>query len=322
MNSRKYGMLFGIVFCACVYEFPKFRALLLGHFKDFSLKMVLLQISAAAAVAILEFIFIGWEASSVRKLLRPSPSVKRDIALYLLDISSVLGLIGKVLVLGIPYFIIPVAYEAIQRHTSFSFANSIHSALALYIIYLLLTDLSLYWMHRIFHRYPAAWELHQYHHSATEFCILTASRDHPLVVPLWIFFVGIPSLFFGAALHVFYPLIWLNLVHSYLLHSEIESDWGFIGRWIFVPPKAHRLHHSLDEAHWGRNYGFMFAFWDRLFRSRLHISEPVQSIGIVGDYYNKGNLFHEMIVGIQRCATTLFGPVAYALTAKQNPTRR
>ena len=57
------------------------------------------------------------------------------------------------------------------------------------------------------------------------------------------------------------------IVHQLVLHSSIKSDWGFIGRYIFVSPSAHRIHHSIKREHYGKNFGNTFIFWDRLFKT-------------------------------------------------------
>lgn len=298
--NKKLVVLFVILVFVAVSLSVDFRNQILNHFVGFSLQMIYIQVSALIFVAVVELISIGWSASSARKIIRPSASVKRDIAVYFLDLMSVTALIGKVLVFGIPYFFIPVAYAAIHIYIPFSFSSMISSPIAQFALLLVLSDLMLYWMHRLFHSVEATWELHQYHHSATEFCIMTSSRDNPIVGPLWVFFVGLPSIFFGASMEVSYALVWLGIAHSYLLHSEIRSTWGWVGRWVFVSPQAHRIHHSLDRKHWGKNFGFLLVVWDRVFGTYYLNDEYVKEIGIDGDYYNKYNLLTEMGIGISR----------------------
>jgi sterol desaturase/sphingolipid hydroxylase (fatty acid hydroxylase superfamily) len=36
---------------------------------------------------------------------------------------------------------------------------------------------------------------------------------------------------------------------GFLIHSKIDSDWGWFGRWVIQSPNHHRLHHKLDMTH-------------------------------------------------------------------------
>src|SRR6201996_7943649 len=48
----------------------------------------------------LECAAIGWEKSSARALLRPTASMKTDLAYFLLDQAHVTGVIGRIMMLG------------------------------------------------------------------------------------------------------------------------------------------------------------------------------------------------------------------------------
>ena len=55
-------------------------------------------------------------------------------------------------------------------------------------------------------------------------------------------------------------LIGYNLRHSHI--------WLSYPRWlsyILISPAQHQIHHSIDEKHWDRNMGLIFAFWDWVF---------------------------------------------------------
>ena len=50
-----------------------------------------------------------------------------------------------------------------------------------------------------------------------------------------------------------------------LQHSGINSDWGFIGKYIFLSPQAHRIHHSNLDCHVDKNFGHILVIFDRVF---------------------------------------------------------
>jgi sterol desaturase/sphingolipid hydroxylase (fatty acid hydroxylase superfamily) len=36
-------------------------------------------------------------------------------------------------------------------------------------------------------------------------------------------------------------------------------------RYVFVEPRYHRVHHSLETRHWDKNFASLFPFWDIIF---------------------------------------------------------
>jgi sterol desaturase/sphingolipid hydroxylase (fatty acid hydroxylase superfamily) len=48
------------------------------------------------------------------------------------------------------------------------------------------------------------------------------------------------------------------------LHSSSRLNFGRFA-WIIADNHTHRIHHSLDERHFGRNFGAVTMLWDRLF---------------------------------------------------------
>jgi sterol desaturase/sphingolipid hydroxylase (fatty acid hydroxylase superfamily) len=52
---------------------------------------------------------------------------------------------------------------------------------------------------------------------------------------------------------------------GFLIHSRIDSDWGWIGRWVVQSPTHHRLHHVLDISTRPVGHFSMTPIWDRLF---------------------------------------------------------
>ncbi|MFV4677350.1 sterol desaturase family protein, partial [Mycobacterium tuberculosis] len=98
-----------------------------------------------------------------------------------------------------------------------------------------------YWTHRIDHgRY--FWPLHRYHHAAEDFCVVNSERQHPAQF-VGIFIINLPLAVLGANPTV---MIYVNVLVStigLLIHSRIDSNWGWFGRWVIQSPTHHRLHH-------------------------------------------------------------------------------
>jgi sterol desaturase/sphingolipid hydroxylase (fatty acid hydroxylase superfamily) len=52
--------------------------------------------------------------------------------------------------------------------------------------------------------------------------------------------------------------------YTRVYHGNIRSNYGVL-KYILVTPQSHRIHHSIEERHWGKNLGTYFTIWDRLF---------------------------------------------------------
>ena len=55
--------------------------------------------------------------------------------------------------------------------------------------------------------------------------------------------------------------MWLHIVW---IHSPTRANFGPLRAW-FVDNRYHRIHHSLEERHFDRNFGAFTTLWDRLF---------------------------------------------------------
>jgi len=142
---------------------------------------------------------------------------------------------------------------------------------------LLAYDLSYYLYHYAQHRFPFLWELHKVHHSAEVLVGITKDRVHPLddlmnrawdgvIVGLCF---GIWSLIaldpveitiFGVNVYVVRNLLMMDFVR----HTHYKISFGPLNH-LIICPHWHQLHHSVDPRHYDKNFGLLFAFWDRLF---------------------------------------------------------
>ena len=166
---------------------------------------------------------------------------------------------------------------------------------ALYTVTLfVLGDFSRYALHRLLHRVPLLWELHQVHHSAEVLTPVTFYRSHPLETTLHrlrsatvtavvagVFFWG----FRGSAA----PLEWIgvgalglifNFVGGNLRHSHVRWSWGPWIERVLISPAQHQLHHSLSPEHHDRNFGAWLAVWDLAFGSHALAEEGEWTFGL------------------------------------------
>lgn len=267
----------------------------------------LIALSAASAgaglvfVLILEWRVVGWNRSSLKKLLRPSVSLRRDVVSYLLDVTGVLAIAGNLAALGIGLYY----GHLVREYLDLNLLSSIPSIIAQNLLLIFVIGFFDYWMHRFMHKVPWLWEIHKFHHSATEMGVLTARRDSFLVVPIATFFKAIPFAVLGIPQE--YPMFaGVISAHAMLIHSEIDWDFGWFGRWFLISPHDHHVHHSMDGKHMDKNFAFLLPIWDQLFGTFYKKRDEVASIGLDDDYYNKHSYLKEMLWSIRSSMRVLF----------------
>lgn len=223
------------------------------------------------AAYLIEGALAGARSSSLRALAGASPSVRLDALCMLLSLIPHRYL-GYLLSFGL--------LLAVDRLLDLSRQAPVLPGMALEVgALLLLQSLLSYWVHRLEHAVPALWALHQFHHSADRMSMLTAVRQTELAnaverMALATFFVliGNPT---AAPLEargaltvsalVFFAYRTFVRVNQYLCHSSLRTDYGWVGRWLLVSPRMHRLHHLVAPEYHDRNFTFDLVIWDRLF---------------------------------------------------------
>lgn len=132
------------------------------------------------------------------------------------------------------------------------------------LLFIVLADLGHYWVHRLMHT-PLLWRVHRWHHSPTHTGWLSGSRESVLDRLL----VNFPYFFFTPVIGqapwwVWTGLLFLAGLRNDWMHLNVRWGWRWL-EWLFVTPRYHHIHHSLDTAHHASNLSVFFSCWDRLF---------------------------------------------------------
>ncbi len=194
---------------------------------------------------------LGYRNSAIKRLLCPTLSAKADIILFLLISTRVMGYLSIVASFGLVYWL-PKIY---QQYSILAFGNPFESPILQFLFLLIIEDFLQYWRHRLGHRVSWWWQIHRFHHSATEFNVITEGRIHPLDIALNSLFVYIPLSLIGLNIETFILIKALCSLQSKLQHSMIPWRGGWIGRYLLIFPVDHRIHHSSQRVHWDKNYG-------------------------------------------------------------------
>ena len=123
-------------------------------------------------------------------------------------------------------------------------------------------DFFFYWCHRAEHRW--LWRFHAVHHSIRDMNAVNAF--HHITEP--IFQTGLillpASLIVSETGSVASLMVVLLYLQASFIHSPARIHFG-PARAFFVDNRFHRIHHSLEERHFDRNFGAFTTIWDRLF---------------------------------------------------------
>lgn len=147
------------------------------------------------------------------------------------------------------------------------------------IMVLVISDLGFYFAHRLFHAVPALWQFHRIHHSSEHLDWLAAYRVHPVDQIFNATIIALPALALGFSPIALLIYAILYQWHAIFLHSNLQVDFGPIGKFI-VSPRFHRWHHANEvEAH-DRNFGGQLAIWDRLFGTLIEPKREPSRLGV------------------------------------------
>ena len=125
-------------------------------------------------------------------------------------------------------------------------------------------DAFYYWLHRLQHKVPILWRFHSVHHSIRE--LNAVNNYHHVSEEIFrVPFVVIPTvLLFKVTAPVVIVQLLLIRVLGMLIHANTKLRFGPF-KYIIQEPRYHRIHHSLEEPHFDKNFATYFPIFDVLF---------------------------------------------------------
>lgn len=222
-----------------------------------------------------ELLFVGWSRSSLRMLWNPSASVRMDMVTVAMTLLLPQRHLGYVLSFGLLYVL-----DLATRYLGHFSATWLLPTWGLQIVCVISFQSCVrYWMHRLEHAIPALWALHKFHHSAETLSLLTSARTTQLTRGIETALVFAPAALlmnatapvpaiaspaFAIAV-IYFVYSTFVAINGWFVHSNMTTDYGWIGRWLLVSPAMHRLHHAKSPSYHDRNFTFDLVLWDRLF---------------------------------------------------------
>lgn len=203
-----------------------------------------------------------WEILARKRPLTTSKSKRwlNNIGLVVLDSVLVRFLL--------PAGAVAIALWAEQHQLGLLY--SIHMPNALQIVIAVLTlDLVIYWQHRLFHRIPWLWKLHQVHHADRDIDVSTALRFHPIeiLISMLIKLVAVLAIGAPALAVVIFEIVLNGMAMFNHANIKLPQSIDSLLRIFVVTPDMHRVHHSVVLEETNSNYGFNISLWDKIFAS-------------------------------------------------------
>jgi sterol desaturase/sphingolipid hydroxylase (fatty acid hydroxylase superfamily) len=127
---------------------------------------------------------------------------------------------------------------------------------------ILLSDLFVYWGHRLQHRIGFLWRFHSIHHSAEHLDWLAAHREHPLDTIYTIGLINLPAFLMGFRLETIAGLLAFRGLWAIYIHSNVRLPIGPL-RMLLGAPELHHWHHSRERD--AGNYANISPLMDLLF---------------------------------------------------------
>lgn len=222
----------------------------------------LISIPATFILFFVEIFFLGWNNSSLKRLtVNPSNSALTDSVSCFLSLTG----LGRYISIVLSFGAASTINSIMNNHFGFGFLNKIENQLISFVVILIVSDFIAYWKHRLNHEIGFLWELHKFHHSASEMNLITTHRLHPFNEAVSEILFSLPVALLGVTLESYIAFRIINNLHQCIKHSYLPFTWGQVGVYLLISPVTHLMHHSIKPNYSNKNYGFIFTWWDHIF---------------------------------------------------------
>jgi sterol desaturase/sphingolipid hydroxylase (fatty acid hydroxylase superfamily) len=227
--------------------------------------------NAAAAFLLLAVVFGLLERAYPARFGQPlrRPEWATDLLFFLGQYLLWSTLVLSVLQLGQRHFFDQLQHPALVQLRAAVAARPFWLQVAAVV---LLSDLCIYWAHRLQHHSALLWRFHAVHHSAEHLDWLAAHREHPLDGLYTQTIVNLPPLLLGFPIETLAGLAAFRGLWAIFIHSNVRIPLGPL-QLLLGAPQLHHWHHARNRFQ--GNYGNLSPLMDLLFGTyRCPASEP------------------------------------------------
>jgi sterol desaturase/sphingolipid hydroxylase (fatty acid hydroxylase superfamily) len=239
---------------------PKWRHVLFGPAAQ--------MLAFTLALMVMEPFFLTWEKTTIFGVfVRRNISAITDLGFMIAFLTKLKLMVQYVATFGLAYVGAKIA-DALPGHLgSYRLELPSEGVLGItagFAVFYIVSSFVGYWQHRLMH-WRGFWQLHRFHHAATELNILTGFRDNPgeAIVNAFVAISPLALLKMPDA-GLFASFVLANQIIASLQHSELPWSYGWVGQWLVASPNMHQIHHSIDEEHRDKNFS-VCPLWDRMF---------------------------------------------------------
>jgi sterol desaturase/sphingolipid hydroxylase (fatty acid hydroxylase superfamily) len=141
----------------------------------------------------------------------------------------------------------------------------------------LLSDILIYWGHRLQHNVGFLWRFHSVHHSSEHLDWLAAHREHPLDSIYTVGLINLPAIILGFPIETLIGFITFRGIWAIYIHSNVRLPIGPL-RVVLGSPQIHHWHHDRDRD--AGNYANLSPIMDILFGTYHCPDHEPESFGI------------------------------------------
>jgi sterol desaturase/sphingolipid hydroxylase (fatty acid hydroxylase superfamily) len=153
-----------------------------------------------------------------------------------------------------------------------------------FVVYLLVSDLLQWCVHRILHGVPFLWQFHKVHHSVLRMDWAGNFRFHWMELVVYRSLLYLPLLWLGGSTGPLFAVAVFATAWGHFNHANLDLGLGPLAD-LFNSPRMHMWHHDAsDEGGAAKNFGIVLSLWDYLFGTAYWPRErPPLRIGYEGD---------------------------------------
>ena len=131
------------------------------------------------------------------------------------------------------------------------------------VLFLVLSDFMLYWLHRLFHG-GGFWKYHAIHHSSEDLEWISAARFHPINLFFDVVLADVMRRLAGISPNIFVVLGPITIAHTAFVHANLDWTLGPF-KYVIASPVFHRWHHTAAERGGEKNFAATFPVLDLIF---------------------------------------------------------
>ncbi len=176
------------------------------------------------------------------------------------------------------------------------------------LVFFVYRDFVHYWIHRLLHRVPALWRVHEVHHSVREMGVAAHLRYHFGETIVYRSLELVPLALLGFSVTDLFVVHTLSLLIGHLNHANLSLPLGPL-RYVFNSSRMHIFHHAKTlPVPYGVNYGLSLSVWDYLFRTAYWPREsPNEPLGFDGVERYPRSFFGQLAAPFRRVSAASRG---------------